>query len=413
MAHPSPWLDLSVAIEQCLASVPVKNTSETVKLDDALGRVVAQDIVSKINVPPWDNSAMDGYAVNTQHALASASLPIDTVITAGMAPDHSLGDHSVTRIMTGAPIPAGADAVIMQENTEKNEELVTILQAAVPGENIRRQGSDIEVGQTIVSKGTVLAASHLMLLASIGLADIQVLSKLKVGVLATGDELCQPGQDKAVNQIYESNRTGVKALLSEYGVDVVDYGIVGDTPDDIRAVFARAATQVDLIISSGGVSVGDADFVKQIIAELGEINFWKVAIKPGKPFAFGHIGKAVFCGLPGNPVSAYVTCQQIVLPVISHMQGRTEALSKLTVTATLKGQVKRRAGRQEFIRALASQSNTGELFVTPLAKQSSGVMSTVTQANCYLLVDKETAHLRDGDPVSVQLFDTRGLTVTS
>ena len=406
MSH-SPWLSLEEALQKAIDAVTVITQSEVVNLELALNRVVSTPILAPVSVPPWDNSAMDGYAVNTSDAHLDEVLPISQTLTAGMAADTALSSGTVARIMTGAQIPAGANAVIMQENTDKLESGdIQIKQAAQAGENIRVKGSDIVEGNVVVDAGTRLTPSHLMLIASLGLAQVEVYRSLRVGLLATGDELAQPGTDATDQQIYEANRTGVRALLTPLAVEIKDYGIAKDNPDDIRDIFKRATQEVDVLISSGGVSVGDADFVKDVIDELGDIDFWKVAIKPGKPFAFGKISQTFFCGLPGNPVSAYVTTEQIVAPLLRVLQGETKhsQTHRLTLKAQVTKDYARRAGRKEFLRAVWHTDESGKMWVTPLQKQSSGVMSTVTQANCYLVLDASQARIEAGEDVLIQPF---------
>lgn len=406
MSH-SPWLSLEEALQKAIDAVTVITQSEVVNLELALNRVVSTPILAPVSVPPWDNSAMDGYAVNTSDAHLDEVLPISQTLTAGMAADTALSSGTVARIMTGAQIPAGANAVIMQENTDKLESGdIQIKQAAQAGENIRVKGSDIVEGNVVVDAGTRLTPSHLMLIASLGLAQVEVYRSLRVGLLATGDELAQPGTDATDQQIYEANRTGVRALLTPLAVEIKDYGIAKDNPDDIRDILKRATQEVDVLISSGGVSVGDADFVKDVIDELGDIDFWKVAIKPGKPFAFGKISQTFFCGLPGNPVSAYVTTEQIVAPLLRVLQGETKhsQTHRLTLKAQVTKDYARRAGRKEFLRAVWHTDESGKMWVTPLQKQSSGVMSTVTQANCYLVLDASQARIEAGEDVLIQPF---------
>lgn len=402
----SPWLALSAALQKAIDAVVANTESEMVNTRVALGRIVSKAIVAPVSVPPWDNSAMDGYAVNTEQALLGAVLPVSQTLTAGMAADTPLSPNSAARIMTGAQIPTGANAVIMQENTEISGSKVVIKQAATEGENIRVCGADITKDSIVVEAGTRLTASHLMLISSLGLAEVEVYRKLKIGVLATGDELAAPGTQASPEQIYEANRTGVSALLAPLAVDVHDYGIAKDDPQVIRELFQKATRDVDMLISSGGVSVGDADFVKDVLQDLGEIEFWKVAIKPGKPFAFGIVGNTYFCGLPGNPVSAYVTTEQIVMPLLRHLQGETidPDSHRMTLNATVTKTFKRRPGRKEFLRALWHRDDEGKLWVTPFKKQSSGVMSTVTQANCYLILEAETSVIAPGDTVDIQPF---------
>lgn len=400
----SNWLSLEAALQKALDATPIVTDKETVPLSQASGRIAASDIYAILSVPPWDNSAMDGYAVRTDEVKEDKPLSVQSTITAGMQENAELKSGSAIKIMTGAPIPLGADAVVMVENTRSTEAGVIVTQKPSLGENIRPKAGDIAPNQKLVAKGTRLAPQHLMLLASQGMADVVVIKKIKVGLVATGSELVQPGAALSQAQIYESNRIGVQALLSEYDVDIVDFGIVKDDKDALRNIFTKASDSVDIMVSSGGVSVGEADFVKEIIASLGFIDFWKVAIKPGKPFALGKINTTLFCGLPGNPVSAFVTAKLLVTPIIQKMQGQSDIRPPLAVPATLTTTVKRRPGRRDFQRATVFYDENFNLHVTPFRTQSSGVMTSITSANCLMVIDENSTGLEAGASVPVIPF---------
>lgn len=402
---PSPWLSLDDALTLALSAIsPVRDTV-SLPVTTALGCVLAEDFISPVNVPPADNSAMDGYAVYASDTQSDVPLNVVAEQFAGMPrSEQNQEKGTATRIMTGALIPPGADCVVMQENTLRDGSTLTITKPAIAGENIRRTGADIEMGTTVISKGTMLTPSHLVLLHSMGTSHIAVIRPLRVGILATGDELVEPGESLSSGQIYESNRIGTRALLAQLPVTITDYGIVQDDKAVLTNILTKASNEQDVIISSGGVSVGDADFVKELVAQLGEIDFWKVAIKPGKPFAFGKLGSAVFCGLPGNAVSAFVTAQQLVLPVIHQLCGVAyqHKAKTLSLTATLQCDIKRRKGRQEFLRANMYQDEELQWCVRPLSKQSSGVMTSVTNANCYLVLPAQVSEVKAGESVLVQ-----------
>ncbi len=402
----NPWLPLQDALNTLLSAAPSATESVTVPLLDALNRVASQDVIAPVSVPPCDNSAMDGYVVHAEDAKKGNKLPIVTSIFAGDSEDYYIERGHCARIMTGAPVPDSCNTVIMQENVERFDDHIVVRQTAVNGENIRPTGADIVSGQSVIQAGTRLMPSHLTLLSSLGMATVSVYSSVTVGLLATGDELKTSGEPLAKGQIYESNRVGVAALLSQFQVNLIDYGIVPDQPETIKATLETASQQCDLIISSGGVSVGDADFIKDILAELGDVGFWKVAIKPGKPFAFGHIKNALFCGLPGNPVSAHVTTEQLVIPLIRHLQGEPVIADthRQLLPATLTTSIKRRAGRLDFQRATYQTDDNGTILVTPHAKQSSGVMTGIAQANCYMLIPAEVSELGAGDTIMIQPF---------
>lgn len=401
----SKWLSLEQALKKTIDATRTISDTETIPLHRALGRVTSSEIRASISVPPWDNSAMDGFAINTAETQHNAILPVQYTLTAGMAADIPLKSGHAIKIMTGAPVPSGADAVVMVENTSPNKNGVVIDKLPTSGENIRKKEADIKIGQPLVNQGVRLQPQHLMLLSSQGLSLVEVYKQVKVGVVATGSELAQPGEPCLPTQIYESNRIGVSALLSTLGVEIIDFGIVKDDEQSLTALFKEASERVDVMVSSGGVSVGDADYVKDVIDTLGSIDFWKVAIKPGKPFALGQIGNALFCGLPGNPVSAFVTAKLLVTPLIRKMQGEERIASPLTINATVTCDIKRRAGRRDFQRATMSYDDNLNLQVTPFRTQSSGVMTSITSANCLMIIHEDISHIEKGTVVPVIPFD--------
>ena len=418
----SSWLSLEEALSKALAATHVVSDIETISLFSAHRRVVAQDVVATLDVPPWDNSAMDGFAINANSYTQSQALTVQGIITAGEKASNPLSAGHAYKIMTGAPIPDGANAVVMIENCDSdNNGNVIINDTPTQGQNIRAKANDIAQGQVLIKKGTQLRAEHLMLLSSQGLDEVVVYRKLRVGIVATGNELAAPGESRSDTQIYESNRVGISAILSDENVEVVDFGIVEDDKASLTRLFNQAASNtagantktstktstdsnVDIMVSSGGVSVGDADYVKDVIEAMGHIEFWKIAVKPGKPFALGRLNNTVFCGLPGNPVSSFVTAKLIVLPIISKMQGRQDGHTALTVTATLTKDIKRRAGRRDYQRATMSYDHNGNLVVTPFKTQSSGVMTSITSANCFMIIHEDISTLAIGDTVPVMPF---------
>jgi molybdopterin molybdotransferase len=404
----TPWLPLSEAVSRAVDSTrPKQLQQQKVPLEEALGRICSQDIIADIAVPPCDNSAMDGYAVNVEDCQLGAQLTVSHTIFAGDPPTTGPQRGCCARIMTGAPIPSSCNAVIMQENVTLEKNTITINTNLTCGENIRVAGNDIQQGDKLISAGTRITPRHLMLLASLGSQYIDVWQLLRVGIISTGNELVKPGEQCQPGQIFESNSVGISALLAPLNVVVTPYGIIKDDQEIITQTFIKAAAECDLVISSGGVSVGDADLVKSILDELGTITYWKVAIKPGKPFAFGYINDTLICGVPGNPVSAYVTTEQIVIPVLRALQKESlnVTMTRQTLMAKLQTPIRKGSGRLDFQRAWASLDEHGDLQVIPLKKQSSGVMSSVVKANCYLLVPAHTKPLAVGDKVSIQPFD--------
>jgi molybdopterin molybdotransferase len=360
-------LSVGEAIGSLLAGGQRLVDSEEIDLISALGRTLSGDVIATLDVPPADNSAMDGYALRHDDWLNEQSvIPISQRITAGSVP-QTLEQGSAARIFTGAVVPDGADTVVMQENCVGSIEQVSILKLPGKGSNIRPRGQDLTRGQEIFPAGHRMRAQDLGLLASQGIERISVFRRLKVAVLSTGDELAQPGQDLKAGQIYNSNRFTMSGQLAAWGFEVVDMGVARDDPEAIRELFARAASESDVIMSSGGVSVGEEDHVKDVVESLGSIDLWKIAIKPGKPFAFGHVKGTPFLGLPGNPVSVFVTMLIIGRPYLFCCQGTTRTGFKpLNHTA---GFDKRGSAREDYIRVC-----WGENGLQPFSSQSSGVL---------------------------------------
>lgn len=381
---------------------PVTET-EQVDLMSAKNRVLSAPLISSVNVPPADNSAMDGYALKALDLNQGTALQLVGTSLAGQPFTGTLTSGQCVRIMTGAVIPGGADCVVMQEKTRPQGQDIFFDCTSTSGENIRYTGEDILRGSEVIPAGTQLTAAHLSLIASIGIDSCQVTRKIKVALLATGNELTSPGQSLKPGGIYESNRYALKALLENAGADVLDLGIVEDTPAAIKKALEKANQTCDLVLTSGGVSVGDADFVKQVLEEIGEINFWKVAIKPGKPFAFGKLSKAWFCGLPGNPVSSYVTFENLVLPLIEQLSGKL-GKPRPYFYATNSEVLKKRPGRADYQRGIYYRDEIGTLLVKPNGKQGSGIMSSIANANCYIILEKDSDDVPAGSQVKIQPF---------
>ncbi|NJI22372.1 molybdopterin molybdotransferase MoeA [Aeromonas veronii] len=398
----SGLLPLSDALQGMLEQLTCCCDSEQLPLPEALGRVLASDIASPLAVPPFDNSAMDGYAVRLADLASGTPLIMAGKAFAGQ---HYHGEwpagHCV-RIMTGAPVPAGTDAVVMQEETQADGDRITFLTQPEPGQNIRRAGSDIGKGACVLPAGTRLTPREMPLLASLGVATVTVRRPLKVAIFSTGDELKPVGTPLAHGDIYDSNRYGVRAMLARMGCDCLDLGIIPDDPAQLRAAFIRADKEVDVLITTGGVSVGEADFTKQLLDELGEIGFWKLAIKPGKPFAFGRLPRAWFFGLPGNPVSAMVTFDQLVQPALAKLAGQ-HFERPLQLQAIAAEPLKKSPGRLDFQRGIMSKGPNG-LEVRSTGSQDSAVFSSLSQANCYIVLERERGRVAVGETVTVEPF---------
>jgi molybdopterin molybdotransferase len=371
---------------------------------DALDRVLAEDIVSSMDVPGYDNSAMDGYAFRYDGLTASTSFIQIGKSFAGNPYGGIVGEGECVRIMTGAVIPEAANTVVMQEKTELNDDKITITADIKKGEAIRLAGSDIAKDSLVLEKGKRLTAIDIGLLASLGVEAVVVYRKLKVAVFSTGDELLAAGKVGKKDHIYDSNRPMLLAMLNRLGADTIDLGIIKDDKALIKQAFELADSQADCVITSGGVSVGEADYTRDILDEIGTINFWKLAIKPGKPLAFGCMENSIFFGLPGNPVSAAVTFEKIVTPSLSLMTG-CKAVEKLSLVATAKQQFKKKPGRTDFQRAFCSTDESGALWVESSGTQNSGVLSCFSHSNCYAVLENQRGNVEVGEKVSIQLFD--------
>jgi len=388
--------------------VKVVAKTEKISVEDALDRVLAEDVYSEINVPPADNSAMDGYAFRAEDKAFSDNLKLIGKSMAGHPFDGQVNQGQCVRIMTGAQVPDGADTVMMQENTHAHGDSIEILTWPAQGNSIRRAGEDVKQGDKVMQKGTRLSPVDLGLIASLGLAQIRVFKKIKVAVMASGDELVRAGGQLPAGGIYESNSLVTLSVLKRLNVETRDMGIVADNMDDTIAAFKEAMSWADVLITSGGVSVGDADYIKDVLEQLGSIGFWKLAIKPGKPFAFGELSNngsehCQFFGLPGNPVSATVTLHRLVLPVLKMMQGEVLKES-LVFKIPIKQAVKRKAGRLEFQRATLNKNEAGEYEVDLFHSQSSGVLSSMSGSNGYVIIDEDIEQIEAKEAVNFMPF---------
>lgn len=355
------------------------NAEETIKLEHAVGRVLATAQIAYIDVPPHDNSAMDGYAVRHEDAQTTSRLLVTQRIPAGSNGSRLL-PGTAARIFTGAPIPPDCDAVVMQEEVEVDGEQISLQKAVHVAQNIRRRGEDIAKGNEILPAGHRLAPQDLGLLASIGIAEVTVKRQLRVAVFFTGDELVMPGQPLAAGQIYNSNRFMLRGLLEKLGCQIADLGNVPDQLDATRATLRQAAAENDLIITCGGVSVGEEDHVKAAVEAEGRLDAWKIAIKPGKPLAFGHIGKVPFIGLPGNPVSAFVTFLLFARPFILRQQGQQQ-VNSTPCLARANFNWPKPDKRQEYLRARLSLGADGQSEATLFPQQGSGVLTSCSWAS--------------------------------
>jgi molybdopterin molybdotransferase len=391
-----------------LQAIPVLGT-ECVDLLSAVGRVLAEDIIARHDVPPHNNSAMDGYAVRAEDVqTASSDHPVElTVIEdlpAGYVSQHSLRTGQTIRIMTGAPVPEGANSIVRVEDTEPIEQgAVRIFKAVPPQYDMRLAGEDIQCGQTVLTKGTVLRPAEIGVLASLGKSCLQVYQRAQVAILSTGDELVNIDEPLPPGKIYNSNSYSLAALVQETGAIPIQLGIARDTREDLKAKFA-AGVRADAIISSGGVSVGDYDLVKKILNQQGShMQFWKVCMKPGKPQAFGTIQGTPTFGLPGNPVSSMVSYEIFVRPALLKMMGHSR-IYRTVVTATLQEDFGKRDERKHFVRVVLTHDQGGYNASTTGA-QGSGILSSMSKANALAIVDEERMKIRAGETVPVMVLD--------
>jgi molybdopterin molybdotransferase len=400
-------ISLAEALDKIQQRVRPVLACERLPIRECLGRVNNEAVLSPRNVPPLPNSAMDGYA------LAIDSLKQDEIVElteigtafAGTPFDGSCGPGQCVRIMTGGLIPDGADAVIMQEQIEINAAgKVRIDSAHRVGENIRQAGEDIRQGTTVIEAGARLNPADLGVLASLGLTQLQVKRKPVVAFFSTGDELVSVGTPLEPGKIYDSNRYSLYGMLAGMAVDTIDLGVVRDDLDSMREVLTMASTRADLIISTGGVSVGEADFIKPALADLGTTEFWKIAIKPGRPLTFGQINASIFMGLPGNPVAVMVTFSQFVVPAIEALAGASPRPPAL-FRARAVDKIRKRPGRYEFQRGIATLDDNNEWQVTKTGRQGSGILTSMSRANCFIVLPDDNAGVEAGDEVNIQFFD--------
>ncbi|MEH6604289.1 MAG: gephyrin-like molybdotransferase Glp [Pseudomonadales bacterium] len=393
------WTPIDEALDQVLTDCQELDGAESVALAQAYGRVLAEPISAQVAVPPWDNSAMDGFAVRAEDVLnCPVELPISQRIPAG-AVGTQLLPGTAARIFTGAPVPLGADAVIMQENTETTADGVIFLQSAPVGNNIRPKAQDIQLGDVVLPAGQRLRPQELGVLASVGLAQVKVRRRPKVALISTGDEVIEPGQPLGEGQIFNSNRYTLLGMMAAMGVEAVDYGIIADDAEVTANALRLAATECDLIVTTGGVSVGEEDHVKAQVESMGELNLWKLAIKPGKPLAYGRVLDTPILGLPGNPSAVFVTSCLVVRPYILRLQGLQD-VAPVAVQAQADFDWPRAGRRQEYLRARLYQDDNGQSWVSRYDNQSSGVLSSASWGNALAVVPVGSSFER-GEVISV------------
>ena len=383
--------------------------TERVHVRSALGRVLAEQVVSPIAVPGHDNSAMDGYAVRFEDLRQDGDTLLRRVgeSFAGKPWPGAIAAGECVRIFTGGVMPRGADTVVMQERAVEDASGVRIASGAVAkaGQNRRFAGEDLKAGQVVFRSGQRIHPAELGMIASLGIGEIGVFRKLRVAFFSTGDELKSIGTPLAAGEIYDSNRYTLHGMLTRLDCDVIDMGVVEDVPEKLERAFATAAAAADVVITSGGVSVGEADYVKQLLDKLGEVLFWKIAMKPGRPLAYGKIGGAHFFGLPGNPVSVMVTFYQFVRDALLTLQGQRDVAPLPTFRVPLSAPIKKVPGRTEFQRGILTANADGAWSVRTTGDQGSGILSSMSQANCFIILGSDTGNVAAAELVEVQLLE--------
>ena len=394
-------MSVQEALNTMLAQITPVSECVTVSLANSQGHILAEDVLSPLNMPPFDNSAMDGYAFRFAEWVEGQTLAIAGTALAGQPFTGDIPVGACLRIMTGAQVPARLDTVIMQEHTAQTSEGVLFTQPPKSQANIRYLGEEIRTGDVVLKAGSRLHARALPLLATLGLPEVKVRRRLKVAIFSTGDELKLPGTSLQAGEIYDSNRYGIEAMLNRMGIECLNLGIIPDDPAQLRDTFMLAAQSADAIITSGGVSVGEADYTKDLLLELGEVGFWSVAMKPGKPFAYGKIREKYFFGLPGNPVSAFVTFYQLVQPALRKLAGEISA-APLRIPVIAEHNFRSAKNRVDFQRGLISVNADGLITVRSTGAQGSGMFTSLCAANCFVIVEKDVPA---GASVTNELFN--------
>lgn len=401
----SPPLGVADARSAILERVQPLSGVEIQHLATVLGRVLAADVISPLDVPAHDNSAMDGYALRAADLSAGGESRLQVAGTALAGKPHAgeLGSGQAIRIMTGAVVPTGADTIVMQEVVRREGELLFVPPGQQAGQNVRRRGEDLAAGSVALPAGRLLGPAELGLAASLGLGELSVRRRPRVAVFSTGDEIASIGTPLGAGQIYDSNRYTLHGMLTRLGCEIVDLGVVADRPGELEATFGHAAATADAIVTSGGVSVGDADFVRDIMARLGEVAFWRISMKPGRPMAFGRLGTALLFGLPGNPVATMVAFYQFVQPALLKLMGVSPLPEPQLFEAVSREAIRKPAGRTEFLRGRLSRVD-GRLSVSLTGAQGSGILRSMSEADCFILLDEARGDVQAGETVPVQPF---------
>ena len=401
----SPMLSIEDALARIKNTIHPLKDSETVLLKNALGRILSEAVYAPINSPNETNSAMDGYAFSSAEITKGREFSLNLIGTswAGRPFKGVLQAGQCIRVFTGAVVPSEADSIIMQEHVESDGQCIHFPIDTIGGQHIREVGEDMQQGSLLLASPKKLNAIDLGLLASAGVCEVSVSRPVKIAFFSTGDELTELGKPLFSGQIYDSNRYALHGLLNDINYIATDMGVIGDDKQLLEESFIEAAKNHDVIITTGGVSVGEADYVKEILSRCGEVNFWKIAIKPGKPLAFGKIGDCYFFGLPGNPVAVIVTFQYIVSPALKHLLCATETKT-IKLAAICTSTLKKAPGRQEYQRGILTQDAAGNFFVASSGKQGSNIMKSLSEANCYIVLPVACEGIQAGERVMIDLI---------
>ena len=420
MSQPLSLTELSCADDYDPNSMPVDKAreviarylepvtaTERVHVRAALGRVLAADVISPLDVPAHDNSAMDGYAVRHADLKADGEVTLRVAGTAfaGAPYAGALKAGEAIRIMTGGVVPKGADTIVMQEHVKAAGDSVTIGGGHRKEQNLRRAGEDLKAGAAALRKGLRLRPAEIGLAASLGIPEVTVYRKLRAAFFSTGDELVSIGSVPREGQIFDSNRYTIYSMLERLGCEVLDMGVVPDDPAKLERAFGDAAGAADVVITSGGVSVGEADFVKELLNKLGEVVFWKIAMKPGRPLAYGRIHGAHFFGLPGNPVSVMVTFYQFVRAALCRLSGEDPVEEVPTFKVSCTSTLRKAPGRTEFQRGILSRGADGAWSVRVTGEQGSGILRSMSEANCFIILPTDQGNVAPGNLVEVQVME--------
>ncbi|MCS0367501.1 bifunctional molybdopterin-guanine dinucleotide biosynthesis adaptor protein MobB/molybdopterin molybdotransferase MoeA [Vibrio diabolicus] len=386
--------------EKILSLVNTVSEIEACKIENAYGRILAEHIISPVNVPQYTNSAMDGYAIRSDD-IERDSYQVVAEVMAGHAYDQPLEVGQAAKIMTGAPTPRNGDTVVMREQASQEGDKVTFNSANIKaGQNVRQAGEDLVIGSDVFTAGTRLASPEMGMIASLGFGEANVFRKLKVAVFSTGDEVQAPGTEQKANSIYDSNRFTIMGMLEKLGCEILDFGILEDNEQLMIEALENASAQADVVMTSGGVSVGDADYIKLALDKLGQIDFWRINMRPGRPLAFGQINNKPFFGLPGNPVAVMVSFINFVEPALRKMQGE-QGWKPLKVNAIATENLRSRQGRTEFSRGIYELDNTGRLTVRTTGKQGSGILRSMSEANCLIEISPAIDTVKAEESVTI------------